>query len=256
MVQGFHDERRRRGQVLKILFFGLLLAALIALMGLAYMVGLREQVLALEESTRQTQLLSAVLDRERQARAEVTAARDVALADAAALRQRIQSEVPTGVTKQLLDLARERVAAGVRPERVASALQRAENAKNCEPSAARRLTVRVQPVPVPPPPPGSRVPPIPGPIQPTIIGEQLALLIEGQNLRDSVGQPLPAYDPAEPIQLRLTAAGTKIADVEGRLPFSHVLFSGTWEYRMSFTAAPAAAPRGQVTVAIERCPFP
>jgi hypothetical protein len=256
MVQGFHDERRRRGQVLKILFFGLLLAVLIALMGLAYMVGLREQVLALEESTRQTQLLSAVLDRERQARAEVTAARDVALADAAALRQRIQSEVPTGVTKQLLDLARERVAAGVRPERIASALQRAENAKNCEPPAARRLTVRVQPVPVPPPPPGSRVQPVPGPIQPTIIGEQLTLLIEGQNLRDGGGQPLPAYDPAEPIQLRLTAAAAKIADVEGRLPFSHVLFSGAWEYRMSFTAAPAAAPRGQVTVAIERCPFP
>lgn len=252
MVQGFHDERRRRSQFVRLLFGVLLLGAIFALLTLAYMVGLREQAIELEEQQREVQGLRLTLERERQARAEVTAARDAALADAAALRQRIQNEVPVGVAKQMLDLARERIAAGVRPERVASALQRAENAKNCEPAAARRLTVR-SPLPPPAPvAPGTRAPPQPVIPQPTTIGEQLTLLVEGQAARDANGQPQPLFDPAEPVQLRLVAGGAKLPDVEGKLPLSHVLFTGAWEYRLALSAA----QRGQVTLVIERCPFP
>jgi hypothetical protein len=235
----------------------LLLGAIFALLTLAYMVGLREQAIKLEEQQREVQTLRLTLERERQARAEVTAARDAAQADAAGLRQRIQNEVPVGVAKQMLDLARERIAAGVRPERVASALQRAENAKNCETTAARRLTVR-SPLPPPPPTapppiaPGTRAPPQPVIPQPTVIGEQLTLLVEGQAARDAGGQQLPVYDPAEAVQLRLVAGGAKLPDVEGKLPLSHVLFTGAWEYRLALSAA----QRGQVTLVIERCPFP
>ena len=252
MVQGFHDERRRRSQFVRLLLGVLLLGAILALLTLAYMVGLREQAMELEEQQREVQALRLTLERERQARAEVTAARDAALIDAAGLRQRIQNEVPVGVAKQMLDLARERIAAGVRPERVASALQRSENAKNCEPTAARRLTVR-SPLPTPQPvPPGTRAPPAPVIPQPTAIGEQLTLLVEGQAARDAGGQPLPVFDPAEPVQLRLVAGGAKLPDVEGKLPLSHVLFTGAWEYRLVLSAA----QRGQVTLVIERCPFP
>ncbi|MFY7962034.1 MAG: hypothetical protein ACOVVK_18305 [Elsteraceae bacterium] len=252
MGQGFHDERRRRSQFVRLLLGVLMLGAFLALLTLAYMVGLREQALELEEQQRETQGLRLVLERERQARAEVTAARDAALNEAAALRQRIQNEVPVGVAKQMLDLARERLAAGVRPERVASALQRAENAKNCEPAAARRLTVRSPPPPPPPVAPGVRAPPPPIVPQPTTIGEQLTLLVEGQAARDANGQALPVFDPAEAVQLRLVAAGAKQPDVEGKLPLSHVLFTGAWEYRLALSAA----QRGQVTLVIERCPFP
>lgn len=257
MVQGFHDERRRRSQFVRLLLGVLLLGAIFALLTLAYRVGLREQAIELEEQQREVRTLRLTLERERQARAEVTAARDAAQADATGLRQRIQNEVPVGVAKQMLDLARERIAAGVRPERVASALQRAENAKNCEPAVARRLTVRS---PLPPPPlaappfaaPGTRAPPQPVIAQPTVIGEQLTLLVEGQAARDAGGQPLPVYDPAEAVQLRLVAGGAKLPDVEGKLPLSHVLFTGSWEYRLALSAA----QRGQVTLVIERCPFP
>jgi len=252
MVQGFHDERRRRSQFGRLLLAVLLLASILALLTLAYMVGLREQAMELEEQQRVVQDLRFTLERERQARAEVTAARDAALADAAALRQRIQNEVPVGVAKQMLDLARERIAAGVRPERVASALQRSENAKNCEPPAARRLTVRVPPLPPVPVSPGTRAAPQPVIPQPASIGEQLTLLVEGQSTRDGNGQPLPVFDPAEAVQLRLVAAGAKLPDVEGKLPLSHVFFTGAWEYRL----AVSAAQRGQVAVVIERCPFP
>jgi hypothetical protein len=252
MGQGFHDERRRRSQFVRLLFGVLLLGAILALLTLAYMVGLREQAMELEEQQRETQALRLVLERERQARAEVAAARDAALIDAAALRQRIQNEVPVGAAKQMLDLARERLAAGVRPERVGSAIQRAENARNCEPAAARRLTVR-SPLPPPPPPtPGVRTPPQPPIPQPTTIGEQLTLLIEGQAGRDAAGQPLPTFDPGEAVQMRLVAAGVKLPDIEGKLPLTHVLFTGSWEYRLALSAA----PRGQVTLVIERCPFP
>jgi hypothetical protein len=116
------------------------------------------------------------------------------------------------------------------------------------------LTVKVAapPSPAPPPSPGAR-PAAPAPIpQPTQIGEQLNLLIEGQPLRDAAGQPTPLFDPAEPVQLRFTASGARLSDVEGKLPLSHILFVGSWEYRMAFTAA----ARGGVAAAIERCPFP
>jgi hypothetical protein len=85
-----------------------------------------------------------------------------------------------------------------------------------------------------------------------VIGEQLTLLVEGQAARDAGGQQLPVYDPAEAVQLRLVAGGAKLPDVEGKLPLSHVLFTGAWEYRLALSAA----QRGQVTLVIERCPFP
>lgn len=255
MGQGFHDERRRRSQALRLVLGLIALGAIVAALSLAYMVGLRQQALESEELQRELQAERATLERERQARAEVTAARDAALGDAAALRQRIQNEVPVGALKQMLDLARERLTAGVRPERVASAIQRAENARNCEAQAARRLTVRVPaitPASSPALSPGARpVPPPPIP-QPTQIGEQLTLLIEGQSQRDVAGQPTLLFDPGEPVQLRFVAAGVRLGDVEGKLPLSHTLFVGSWEYRMAFTAA----PRGGVVAAIERCPFP
>ncbi len=260
MSQGFHDERRRRSQFVRIFLAILLLGAIAVLLGLAYMVGLREQAMENDELRREIQTSQQTLERERQARADVTAARDAALADGGALRQRIQNEVPTGVAKQILDLARERLTAGVRPERVASAVQRAENAKNCEAPAARRLTVRVPLLPPAPPapstppgaPPGARPTPPPAQPQPTTIGEQLTLLIEGQPARDAAGLPQPVFDPAESVQLRFAAGGARLSDVEGKLPLSHVLFSGNWEYRFTVTAA----QRGQVTAVIERCPFP
>jgi hypothetical protein len=52
--------------------------------------------------------------------------------------------------------------------------------------------------------------------------------------------------------MRLVAAGVKLPDIEGKLPLTHVLFTGSWEYRLALSAA----PRGQVTLVIERCPFP
>jgi hypothetical protein len=256
MGQGFYDERRRRSQLLRVMTGLLLLAATLAMLALSYMVGAREQALELERQQRDLQEHRVLLDHERQARAEVTAERDAALRDASALRLRIQNEVPVGAAKQMLDLARERLTAGVRPERIASALQRAENARNCEPVGLRRVTVKLPmvltPSANPPPTAGARAAPAPVIPQPTTISEQLTLLIEGQAGQDANGLPLQTFDPAAPIHLRFVSAGAKLPDIEGKLPFSHVLFTNSWEYRLALSAA----PRGQVTLVVERCPFP
>lgn len=245
MGHGFHEDRlraRRRGRLAMVAATWVALAGVIAATayfayGAGYRMaeadsgGLREQVSELSERAGALDAQKAGLERDLAA----------ATARAEELRRRYESDVPSGAISEILRIARARLAAGVKPERLAAVLSAAENARRCdEKPTTRRFAVRT------------------GPQRMTADSVAFAdrlvtLTATGVAATDASGRAEGWFDPAKPLTVTFTRIGGAETTATGVLPLHHSVVVRDLEYRFVIAAGDA---RGFVNVTADSCAYP
>jgi hypothetical protein len=150
MAFGFHEQRlraRRRGRIALVAAKWLAVVAMFALGAyLAHVAGIHladAQSGGLRDRVEDLTARLDAVERERERLARELAA---ASARAEELRKRYESDVPSGAISDLLRALRERLAAGVKPERLAAVVALADNARRCDdkPVAKRQRRRRLR----------------------------------------------------------------------------------------------------------------
>lgn len=155
------------------------------------------------------------------------------------LEARYQQEVPQGAFKQLTDLVKKRLDAGIKPERLSFIIDSARPPKNCTAPAAKRFVVKT--------------PVYSGPHGTVAFGNgAITVTGEGQSSVGSSGNPEAWYDPGKPVKVKFIEIGGKETVKESLLPIQHSMVLGNKEYR--FTVA--AGERSFITVTSDSCDYP
>jgi hypothetical protein len=242
MSLGLRDERRRRRQRIRLAVVRWLVAggAVLAIAGYAYQTGARLAQRDAAGRERQISALSARL-------AEIEPLLQARLAELASerrnaeeCRQRYERDVPDGEARELFQVLRARIDAGVEPQRLRWILSRMSPSRDCDTRAeVRGIAVRT----------------------PTfrdtraatqLAGGALSVTLEGSSAINEKGNPESWFDPARPVTLRLTTRTGKTIESEGILPLEQGAVEGDREYRLSVVPG----PRGSANVSLQRCRFP
>ena len=156
-------------------------------------------------------------------------------------QNRYQSDVPTGQVAALLGRVREKLEAGVDPDRLDFVIKAAQNPRQCdEQPATKRFLVQT--------------PLYKGANNSVSFADNtITITATGELAKDSSGRIEAWFDPALPLTLRLTRIGGKTVEATGKLPLHASLIVGDAEYRYS---AVAGAQRGFVQVTGDHCRYP
>jgi len=154
-------------------------------------------------------------------------------------RKRYDADVPTGERRRLLDLATERLEAGVDAERIAFFIQAADAPRECEGVETKRFLVRT---------------PLYNGANTSVSFANEAILVSGtgQSAETEAGLPQAWYDPAKPVNLTFTRIDGEVFQVENMLPIQKSVLHAGVEHRFIVRAG----ARGFVQVAAERCAAP
>lgn len=242
MTFGIHDTRPRRRRGLQWTFLKVLLVLLFMLgLGLfAYEGGsmlAQRSVVVLKKQVSELDGKLAALGQEN---AELEAAVAASEARAAEWQGRYEQEVPTGRGKELFDLVRERLGAGIESDRLAFLIGAAENRKSCDAeTATKRFFVQT------PLYQGAND-------SVSFAQERITITAQGETAVNQAGDREGWFDPAKQLTLRFTELGGKTSDKTGTLPLHQSIVIGDSEYRFSAVAG----DRGFVKVTGTKCPFP
>jgi hypothetical protein len=245
MAFGFHEQKlraRRRGRIALTAAKWLAVVAVFALGAyLAHVAGihladaqsggLRDRV---EDLT--VRLDAAERERERLARELATAS-----ARAEELRKRYESDVPSGAISDLLRALRERLAAGVKPERLAAVVALADNARRCDDKpVAKRFLVRTGP---------QRV----ANDGAAFADRQILVSAFGASALDAGGRAETWFDPSKPVTVTFARLGGGETTATGVLPLQHSVVLKDVEYRFLVTAGEG---RSFATATADACAYP
>ncbi|HRI75405.1 MAG: hypothetical protein H3C49_03245 [Alphaproteobacteria bacterium] len=155
------------------------------------------------------------------------------------LETKYQQEVPQGEFKNLTDLVRKQLGAGIKPERLAFVIEAARPPKNCSEPSVKRFVVKT--------------PVYNGPHGTVSFGNGVVTVTgEGEAATNSNSMPEAWYDPGKPVKIVFIEIGGKRTVKEGLLPVQHSLVIGNKEYR--FTVA--AGDRSFISVTSDNCDYP
>lgn len=155
------------------------------------------------------------------------------------LEAKYQQEVPQGAFKDLTDLVKKRLDAGISPERLSFIIDQASPPKNCSAATAKRFVVKT--------------PVYSGPHGTVAFGNgAITVTSEGKSAIGSTGSPEAWYDPGKSVTVKFIELGGKETVKEGLLPIQHAMVVGNKEYR--FTVA--AGERSFITVTSDSCDYP
>lgn len=155
------------------------------------------------------------------------------------MEEKYKTEVPQGVYKQLADLVKKQLDAGIKPERLSFVIEAARPPKNCTAPVSKRFVVKT--------------PVYSGPRGAVSFGNGVVTVGgEGESSVNSGGQPEAWYDPGKQVKIVFTEIGGKKTVKEGLLPVQHSLVVGNKEYR--FTVA--AGERSFISVTSDTCDYP
>ncbi len=144
---------------------------------------------------------------------------------------------PTDELKDLTEILRAKLAAGMEPRRLAFVIKSAQNPHDCEMLGTRRFLVRT--------------PRYRGPAAQTSVrfDEVVAISADGAGANGGHEQ---WFDPERPVKVKVAASGAKETELSGTLPIEHAVAVRNSEYHFTMSAANA---RGWVEVNTERCNF-
>ena len=154
--------------------------------------------------------------------------------------ERYRNEAPSGATKELLDLVRQRLAAGVEASRLSFVIGAAKNERDCDETPVTRRFI------------------VPTPIyngandSVRFADNAITVTASGQSAVDAEGRREAWFDPAQPVTLHFARLGGDTSEVTGVLPLHHSVVIGDTEHRFSVFAE----GRGFVKVAGDRCRYP
>lgn len=155
------------------------------------------------------------------------------------LDNRYRQEIPNDAMRSMLQTLRDKLAAGVSAERMATLLAAAENPRSCRNREAKRFmlsTALNQ---------GTDS-------AATFASGSVTVSGEGKNSSTADGKPEAWYDPALPVSMKFRLIGGRVSVAEGRLPLTHSVINDTVEHRFMIEAG----PRGFVTVTVDTCDYP
>jgi hypothetical protein len=184
--------------------------------------------------------LSQTIEESRRDDSELKAAAEAAEQGQRDWQQRYERDVPTGVDKQLYELARQKLADGVDLERLKFVIQATQNERQCAEGLATRRFI------------------VPTPLYKGANDSvgfakgTITVTAKGQSSRDSAGNPLARFDPAKEVTLLFTQLGGQVTEARGILPLHHSVIVGDSEYRFSVVAGTP----GFVLVTGDRCAYP
>lgn len=154
------------------------------------------------------------------------------------LQAQYQQDVPAGAFKQVTDVVKKQLDAGIKPERLILAIDSARPPKNCTPPTSKRFVIKT---PVYSGPHGS-VAFANGTITVTGVGESAV---------SATGSPEAWYDPGKPVSITFIQTGGQETVKKGLLPIHHSLVIANKEYR--FTVA--AGERSFISVTSDTCDY-
>lgn len=237
MSLGFHEQRKRRQTVLRvwlrIVWWSFVLSVALGIGYVAYDSGTtlaRRDVVLLEEQLASMETENTGL------KADIAAALELEKA----IEEQYGSKVPPGRAKELVNLVRERLAAGVSSERLIFVIGTAQNEDRCDDSAStKRFIVQTQ------------------------LGEgandtvsfadnRIVVTASAPAAIDGTGNPEAWFDPAKPVTVQFAIAGGATSNASGVLPLHPSVVTGNSEYRFNLVAG----ARGFINVTGQRCEYP
>jgi cell division protein FtsB len=243
MSLGLHESarRRRRQRQWATLRVFLIVALLAGLGWFSYVIG-QEFATAEVEALRQqlTEARDRTADLERE-NARLAGEAATIRQTAGNWRERYENDVPSGEMAALLSLARQRLAEGLSPARLAFVVGNAREPKACsdEPVTKRFLV---------------RTPIYRGANDSVSFADGLITLsASGEAATDANGRPEAWFDTAQPIRIQVDRAGGERQIFDGELPLSFAIIRQDTEHR--FAARPGER-RGFLQVTEQRCPYP
>ncbi len=157
----------------------------------------------------------------------------------AELETRLEREIPRGELARLMTLVAERIASGVSPARLAFVISQAQEQRDCSAPETKRFMLST--------------PIFRSPAGAVGFGNgTITVTGVGRSAVDENGNPEAWYDPAEPVNLRITTQNGDETVVEDVLPIHKSVVFDESEYRLNIMSG----ARSFVEVTADRCPYP
>jgi hypothetical protein len=156
------------------------------------------------------------------------------------LQLQMEAELPAeGPLREVIDLARKQLDAGLAPDRLAFVIRSARPPRNCtEPQSKRFVVV---------------TPAYQGPDTQVSVGEAGVLIsAKGMSAINAAGQPEAWFDPAKPVSLTFKTLDGQSEAKSGPLPLQHTVVASGREYR--FTIAEGEKSFAKIT--FDSCEYP
>lgn len=237
MSLGFHEQRKRRQKLrrawLQILWWTLVAGIAVGIGYVAYDSG---TTLARQDVTRLERQLALIEAENTDLKGDIEAA----LALEKTIEEHYGRKAPPGAARKLVNLVRDRLAAGVSTERLAFVIQAAQNEERCdEDTSTRRFMARTQ---------------LAEGANDTVsfANNRIVVTASGAAAIDSAGNPEAWFNPAKPITVRFAVAGGAASEAAGVLPLHPSVVTGNSEYRFNLVAG----ARGFINVTGQRCDYP
>jgi len=153
--------------------------------------------------------------------------------------RRYNADVPTGDRKQMLDLATERLQAGVSAERLGFLIKSAEEPRDCDAVENKRFLVKT---------------PLYDGKNTVVSFADDAIVVSGvgESAKTADGLPQAWFDPQLPVTIQITRIDGETREVSGRLPLNASIIHGGAEHRFQLRAGAT----GFVQIAAEKCAYP
>ncbi len=232
--------RRRRSVRWKVVKAVLVLMLLLTAGLFAYETGQIAARMPMTKLEKQVAELNQSVAALQQKNAELAADAEAARQSETQWQNRYQEEVPTGQSKELFEILRERMAAGVETKRLAFVIESTGNIRTCDKKPVTKRFLVQTPLYR-----GAND-------SVTFGGESITVTAKGDNAATSDGRAEAWFDPAKPVTVQFAEIGGRTTERSGKLPLHHsVVVSGS-EYRFTIQNG----PQGFVKVSGERCNFP
>ena len=243
MARGFRERRKREAakRRLVVLKWLLLIGGLAALGWIAYAAGselARHDVRKLEE---QIVVLEGNLSGKTEAGEKLLGQRDDALEQLTALRSRYEKDVPTGKPREIFELMREQLDAGVSEDRLRFLIGTAGEAVRCDGSPDQKRFI----------------------VQTgltrgkndwvAVAGQTIVIRAKGEAVKTADGRAQAWFDEEKPVTVSFTKIDGGKSEAVGVLPLHHSVIRGSNEYRFVLTKS---TNRGFLQVTSERCRLP
>lgn len=163
-----------------------------------------------------------------------------ALAEARQWRDKFENEIPSGPTREILDLVQTRLSDGLEPDRLLSLITLAQNSQNCDAAPETKRFIVNTPIFSSP---GNSI---------SLGNGSITVTGNGKSVVNSEGKVEAWYDPEQPVEISFTQLGGQKEVLTGVLPLHKSVVFGANEYRFSILAG----KQSFATISATRCDFP
>lgn len=234
--RGRYQERARR-QSLQLFIMGL---AALAIFILGLWIGRQYAAAQLKSYAKQTQAQQTQIQSMQDDMIQKQAEAQAAQLRYEQLNIQMQALYPAeGPLRELVDLTKRQLDAGLAPERLALAIRSTRPPRNCVDPITKRFVVMT--------------PAYKGPEAQVAIAESgLRVTGRGMSAINAAGQPEAWFDTAKPVTLVFQGADGRKETKQGILPLEHTMVAGDREYR--FTVATGDKSFAKIT--FDSCEYP